>query len=244
MSDFVPSSLVESGRERGDFEGMLKALSPLLLVAIACSPKPGNSSDAGTNDAGSGDPDELGYTITNLTGTVGGTDVDTESSTYIDTFEHMTCTSTSTGTDASQSPSLANPALLAGLPSSNVGISVTHSCPSGTCNSTVSGQCTVNPLNASVPYLMQMFADGWDDDSVVTITSYGAPPGGITEGCDYASVIQDVGHPWNVEGKTTVGMFRGTAPFDVHFQGSQTLTWQNHKSDVEWDFTITFQPQH
>jgi hypothetical protein len=39
-------------------------------------------------------------------------------------------------------------------------------------------------------------------------------------------------------------MFRGTAPFNVHFQGSQTLTWQTNASNVEWDFTITFQPQH
>jgi hypothetical protein len=223
---------------------MLKALLPLFFVAVACSPKSGDSDDAGATDTGSGDPNALAYTITNLTGSYGGTDVNTESATEIDTFVHMTCTSTSSGTDATQSPMLANPALLEGLPSSEVGIDVTHTCPSGSCTSTISGTCTVDPLSATGPFLMQMFAAGWSDDSVVTITTFGTPPGGVTDGCNYGSVIEDTGHPWNVTGTTTVGAFRGTAPFDVHFQGAQTLTWQNDKSDVEWDFTITFQPQH
>ena len=182
----------------------------------------------------------LFYTVSKVEGWYGGSAEKVMAPTWIDSLSRVTCTFDSPGTVASQNPFLGDP----GHDAWSKGISVpgVARCPAALATSTENNGCSSPPLVFEKgSFMWSVDIEGWDDESLVTLTAK-APPSNQPS-CNFASVLNDNAHPWELKATTTVGKFRAGVPFPVRFAGERTLKFDGNTSQVSWDLTVTLAPK-
>ena len=216
---------------------LLIGLGSLAACGSATSGSGSGGGAGGSGGAGGGGAasTRLSYKVTKVSGTYGGSGQSMQSMTWTDTLAHNTCTYTSPGSTASQDlyVDIAKKDWAHGL-----SVSGTFSCPMGSATSTTRPACTTTAVTSTGIFQWLTDVTAWDDEALMTfkVTAF---PSGIPS-CNYGVVISD--QSYGIQGTTRLGNFRGTAPFDVHFTGTKSLTRMSETSVVDWDFTATFQP--
>ncbi len=212
-------------------------LPALFLVLVGCgAPDP---SDAPRVPARNPSADRIHYRIDSASGFFGGDAVANFNPSWIETLTTVLCTFESAGTLPGRSSFLGDPVHDTYM-KTNAAPGVV-SCPAAHATSTKDPDCTSEPLVFPKEFFdFDVHLSGWDDDAVVTFSA--RTPSRQTY-CRFASVVEDGNErTWGIKGTATLRQFRGGQKFPVRFNGVNTVKKVQTTSNVQWDFTVVFEP--